>query len=208
MQMAIENSVVSTVGLAIASMLFVVACGVRPERPQPTILQAAATPLPSPVATQTPSSSDLALENFGSELYGGRVFESRAEYGRIIEVWDSRRPPYPGLSLFARGASAGLRFLNSVSQLGAVRNDKWQHCVWGAEIALAADLDTAKYHAWLKEFRDLTDGDISTSFDEVDFEATLDGARQVAELGACEDCTEVCELRWGDRAKSWSGSLP
>ena len=124
---------------------------------------------------------------------------------RRVEEWEARSPEVPGLADAARGAAVGLGVLERLNQDEAVRNDKWKHCVVGFEIALATNLATAEYAGWLKEHQDLTDGDPTTSFDEDDYAATVDVARQAAADRRCEGCRDVCEQRWGDRHQPWSG---
>lgn len=76
----------------------------------------------------------------------------------------------------------------------------------GAKVAANADTATAELAAWFKEYQDLTDGSSSTSFDEDDYAATMDGARLAVMAEACEDCSNTCEARWGDRRRPWSGA--
>ena len=117
------------------------------------------------------------------------------------------QPFLPSPLASAQGAIIGLQASQRLDRDRSIRNDKWVHCVLGAEIASATDLPTATYAAWVKEYLDLTDGRRNTGFDEIDSEATVDGARQATNLG-CKDCSSVCEQRWGDRLKSWDRTIP
>lgn len=178
---------------------------VLPATATPPAVVSSRTPQPDVTATATTPEQD---DTYLSERYEGRRIASFEEWQALVDKWEDRRPPYPGLVSFARGATSGLKAIAQLRADPASRNDKWQHCVWGSAIAAATDIATAEYHGWLKEQRDLTDGSSSSSFDEVDFLATLDGASLATEGQECEACQEICELRWGDRSKRWNGQLP
>lgn len=158
---------------------------------------------------------------FADERYQGRNFSSADEWSRTVREWEARRPPFPGPAKSAMAGTVGLRLTRQLDQDG-IRNDKWKHCKLGAEIAAATDKRTAEYAAWMKEYRDLTDGNSGSGFDEIDFNATVDGARQIKggtssptligkTIGtalASKDSSEVCDQRWGDRYNSWDGTSP
>jgi hypothetical protein len=126
----------------------------------------------------------------------------------VVKAWEDRRPRSPGFVAAARGAGLGLSVSSRLKQDRTLRNDKWKHCVVGAKVAANADTATAELAAWFKEYQDLTDGSSSTSFDEDDYAATMDGARLAVMAEACKDCSSACEARWGDRRRPWSGARP
>ena len=126
----------------------------------------------------------------------------------MVREWEAKRPETPGLLDTVRGAIVGIRVSDELKAEGGLSNDKWKHCVVGAEIALATSYETARFAAWIKEYEDLTDGKADTSFDEDDYKATLDGARQAAQEQACEGCFDLCEERWGARDRPWDGESP
>ena len=97
-----------------------------------------------------------------------------------------------------------LLVVGRLNQDGTVRNDKWLHCVVGSEIARVTSFQVADYVAWFKEFQDLTD----TRFESDDYTASVDGARQTTLERTCEECSQVCEDRWGDRYAPWDGTSP
>ena len=162
---------------------------------------------------------DEAESVYPNERYQGKNFVSADEWSRKVREWEAIRPPFPQPSKSARGATVGLRVTKELDQ-DQIRNDKWKHCKLGAEIKAATDQRTAKYAAWYKEYKDLTDGNSGSGFDKIDFDATVDGASQVRgsannifskTIGAVlrsKDSSEVCEQRWGDRHKSWTGTSP
>lgn len=164
---------------------------------------------------------------YASETYRGQPFSSAAAWTQKLEEWQNQRPGLPDPLNAANGALVASRLSSLLDEGGQVRNDKWKHCVIGAEIAASADVATAKYAGWYREYEDLTDGDTSTAFNELDYEATVDGANQAdllnarASLGsddsssgsggegfACAGCVQVCDQRWGDRSREWNGELP
>ena len=193
-----------------------------PGSATPTSLPAP-TPAPTPVPIRTttpaleprvatslvsPPLSANGLESvYLNERYQSRPFESAEEWSQKLKAWEAIRPSSPGLMASVQGAIVGLQASQRLDRDRSIRNDKWVHCVLGAVIASATDLTTATYAAWLKEYQDLTDGRRNTGFDEIDAEATVDGARQATNLG-CMDCSSVCEQRWGDRLKAWDRTIP
>ena len=151
----------------------------------------------------TGAAHEIDENAYQSERYQGQNFSSPGEWSALVEEWESRRPGRPGPARAAKGAKAGLNVSKQLDQDKTIRNDKWKHCVLGAEIAEATSTRVGVYAGWLKEYQDLTDGDSGSGFDEVDFEATADGARNVK-----TNPFEVCGMRWGDRYGSWDGTMP
>jgi hypothetical protein len=145
------------------------------------------------MATPTPFVD--ANEVFLRERYNGRPFQSAEEWSEKFEEWKTRRPEHPGILSGIRGLSAALRVSRTIEVDPRAVNDKWADCVTGAILAGEADMETVEYVAWLKEYQDLVDGLVGTSFDERDFEATIDGARLATDR-ICVDCASVCEERW------------
>ncbi|HEU0020124.1 MAG TPA: hypothetical protein VFR55_00395 [Dehalococcoidia bacterium] len=164
---------------------------------------------------------------YASETYRGQTFGSASAWSQKLEEWEEMRPSLPDPINGANGALVATRLSKKLEEGGTIRNDKWKHCVLGAEIAASADVDTAKYAGWLREYEDLTDGDKTTSFNEIDYQATVDGAEQADLLAsraslnsgdnssgsggegfACSECVQVCDQRWGDRSREWNGVIP
>lgn len=164
---------------------------------------------------------------YASETYRGQAFASPSAWTQKLTEWEEQRPGLPDPLNAANGALVASRLSSLLDEGGQVRNDKWKHCVIGAEIAASAGIATAKYAGWYREYEDLTDGDSSTSFNEIDYEATVDGANQAdllkarASLGsddnssgsggegfACPGCIQACDQRWGDRSREWNGEFP
>lgn len=179
------------------------------------------TPIETPVVQKTPTPTIVPatpiLEPkpafdpqivYARELYRGKPFESPEDWLEKLETWTDLRPPHPGALAGFKGFSAAMRVGRKLDADKDLLNDKWKHCVLGVEIGLETGIGTAEFAAWLKEYRDLTDGLASTVFDELDFDATLDGARQAAKA-SCSDCSEsLCDARWGNRYEVWSRSEP
>ena len=136
------------------------------------------------------------------------MFESAEQWSETLIEWDSRQRERPDTSEVIRAYSAALQLAQRASAEGDLRNDKWQHCMLGAGMALATDLKTAEYAGWSKERSDLADGRPDTSFEEADYEATVDGARLAVVEQLCYDCGNLCEVRWGNRRQSWDGTRP
>ena len=194
-----------------------------PSRAEPTLLptKSPEQPVMSPTESlpRTPSSlptevteSKVPVEYdadaiYSRELYRGRRFRSPEQWTRKFDEWTDKRPKHPGLVAAAKGLAAAFRAGRAFGDDSQTQNDKWQHCVLGAEIGHSSSLEVASFAAWLKEFQDLTDGRTSTGFDEVDYEATVDGARQSIST-KCENCAEVCAARWGRRDRVWNGNKP
>ena len=203
-------------GLATGLLLSLLACGLIGESSPTTVPTPSATPtltptsLPthpstvSPQVESTPASTPVYL----NESYNGRVFESADAWREKVREWEGRRPESPGLFDRLRGGRVGLRVSGELNGDAEIRNDKWKHCVVSSEIALATNLRTAEYVAWSKEHQGLTDSRPNTAFEEEDYEATVDGARQAAEEQVCEEYRTLCEERWGDRRKPWDGTKP
>ncbi len=141
----------------------------------------------------------LTSEVYQSEQFDGMAFLTIDESNARVEEWERRRPDSPGILLVAKASAIGILAASRLTFDDRSGSDKWLHCMIGAEMALATSLDAAAYAAWFKEYQDLTDGDPNTAFDEEDYRATMYGARQATEVESCEDCSEVCEARWGDR---------
>ena len=180
---------------------------------KPELRSVEATPLSRtlPAPTPTPVPSTIYL----NEKYKGRPFESAAEWTEKVRSWEARRPESSGIlstlaRIFERATARRVasRVVRQLSQGPEIANDKWLHCIMGAEIAVATTPATAEYAGWLKERRDLTDGRPDTSFDEDDYEATVDGAFDSPAGGRYEANQEVCEERWGDRYSDWDGTTP
>lgn len=174
--------------------------------------------------------SQLAIDAeaiYASESYHGQRFVSALAWSQKLEEWEAIRPDFPGPLASISGVIAASRLSKQVNQGREIRNDKWKHCIMGAEIAAITSVKTAIYAAWIKEHEDLTDGIKSTSFDEIDYQATVDGANQAENLTsrpsfgfgdgssgtgglgfACSGCAQVCDQRWSDRFKPWDGTLP
>jgi len=162
-----------------------------------------------------------------SETYRGRTFESASAWTQKRDEWEELRPDLPDPINLANGAFVATKLSDQFEQGGRISNDKWKHCVIGAEIAAASNLATATYAGWYQELQDLTDGDEGTSFNEIDYHATVDGARQADRLDSqaaldsgdnssgsggegfsCVACVRACDQRWGDRSQEWNGKLP
>ena len=198
--------------LGLLALIATVAGGCAEAEPAPTLTPAATalpTPAPTPTAT-SPSDTVIPLQQtppseiesvYLDERYRGRDFQSADEWGQKVREWQSRRPEFPGPLNAARGTIVGLQVSDQLNQDERILNDKWKHCVVGTEIALGTSLITSEYAAWSKEYQDLTDGRPTTGFDEDDYEATVDGARQAVQGQTCEESMDLCEERWGDRYK-------
>ena len=181
-------------------------------------LQPATTRTPTPEPSSTPTSPSPTLAPtataqsddpepppaYLTESYRGVKFESAEEWAEKVEEWERRRPESPGLSQWFRGFRVGLRTSLELNRDGGILNDKWKHCVVGFEVAQAASQGTAEYVAWRKEYQDLTDGRPGTSFEEEDYDATVDGALLLAQ----GETTASCDERWGDRNVAWDGISP
>ncbi len=202
------------VGIVVSGIVGLTACEADSTPPPSPDLQSTNTESPTatePRVATSPASPPLSANGLESvylnERYQSRPFESAEEWSQKLKEWEAIRPSSPGPLASAQGAIIGLQASQRLDRDRSIRNDKWVHCVLGAEIASATDLTTATYAAWLKEYLYLTDGKLNTGFDEIDSEATVDGARQATNLG-CKDCSSVCEQRWGDRSKSWDRTIP
>ncbi|MFQ6028989.1 MAG: hypothetical protein ACE5Q6_16030 [Dehalococcoidia bacterium] len=160
---------------------------------------------------------------YAKESYLGRSFESLEEWRRVVEDWEEQEPPSPGPLANIEGSRIGLSVSRQLDQHQDIENDKWKHCIVGAEIARTTSVKTAIYAGWLKEHQDLTDGLAGSQFDEADFEATRDGARQTEAIDdqdrrpfpdspfpslACDACPNICERRWGNPYLPWNGGFP
>ena len=176
-----------------------------PTRLPATTPLAGRTPVQQTPVSELPS---VAASIYLREEYQGAPFKSADEWATIVKEWDDRRPQSPGLTAALRGALVGLQSSERLNRDAKTSNDKWKHCVVGFEIALAVGLPVAVYAAWSKEHQDLTDGRPDTSFDEEDYEATVDGARQADRPQASEERESICEERWGDRSAPWDGVRP
>ena len=171
----------------------------------------AATPLAgrTPVQqTPSPEPPSVMASIYLRELYQGKPFGSADEWAAKLREWEDRRPDSPGFTAAIRGALIGLRTSEQLNRDASIFNDKWKHCVVGFEIALAVGLPVGEYAAWSKEHQDLTDGELDTSFDEEDYDATVDGARQADRAQESEEREGICEERWGDRSAPWDGTRP
>ena len=160
---------------------------------------------------------------YAKELYRGEHFRSPEEWQRKVEDWAEQEPASPGHLASLEGYRIGVRVSRELNRLTGIRNDKWKHCLVGAEIALIANVKTAIYAGWFKEREDLTDGLGRSEFEEADFEATKDGALQteIRRDGdhhparddtfptlICGYCPDLCEARWGNPYLSWNGRFP
>ena len=165
-----------------------------------------ATPETGAIADPTPI--------YVNESYEGESFGSADEWSQKVAEWELKEPEPGGFLASVRGVlekvtarRIGRQVSEQLDLDEEIRNDKWKHCIVGAEIARTTSFSTAEYAAWFKEHQDLTDGVSSTFFEEDDYKAAVDGARQTTQE-QCEDCSAVCEERWGDRDKSWEGTRP
>lgn len=163
---------------------------------------------------------------YSFETYLGRTFTSASAWSQKLEEWEEARPGLPDPINGANGAMAASRLSKQLDDDQQFRNDKWKHCLVGAEILTSADIDTARYAGWLKEYEDLTDGVESSTFNETDYLATVDGAIHADLLTshasldndnysesdsdgfACPGCARMCDQRWGDRNREWNGIIP
>ena len=155
---------------------------------------------------QTPERESESI--YLNERFKGDSFESADQWRAILGEWEDRRPESPQPLDVLRGTLIGLQVAGRLIQDSSVANDKWSHCVAGSEIARATSFQVADHLAWAKEYQDLTDGDPATAFDYDDYTATLDGARQATTGQTCEECSVICEDRWGDRDAPWDGTGP
>ena len=204
--------------------LLLAGCGDKtlPPTPAPTPTVTPA-PLPTPRLPPTPAPTSTATPRqtatpatappgdsqvYRTERYKGETFRSAAEWLAKVTEWQRRRPRASNVTAALKAASVGLLASQRLNLDSEILNDKWKHCVVGSEIAVATDQRTAEYAAWLKEHQDLTDGRLNTSFDEHDYEATVDGARQSEQSDSCDECQERCEERWGGRDTPWDGTKP
>lgn len=235
--MAFKNTIQSNIFRSVIAsiILFVFAMGCSASRlgiasqtptalalePSRVILEYTVTPNPSNTKVPAQTTVPVDIEDpttpypveydaesiYFREIYRGQVFESPEHWIEKFDEWSEIRPDHPGIVNAAKGLAAALRARRAFEGDSEDHNDKWQHCLLGAEIGSSVSFEAASFTAWLKEFQDLTDGRPSTGFDEVDYEATLDGALQsVSEK--CEDCAEVCATRWGRGNAKWNRARP
>lgn len=116
-------------------------------------------------------------------------FSDPNDYYNTITDWENKDPGFPGLYDAYQGNKIGKKITKQWAK--KTKNDKWLHCYVGCEIAHQVNPETAKYAAWWKEKKDLTDGCSNTHFDKSDYDATEFGSNITG------DCQKECENKYG-----------
>lgn len=100
-------------------------------------------------------------------------FQSEEEYNQKVKEWEKKNPGFHGLWDAFWGREIALIIIDVWATKGGLCNDKWLYCYIGCRIAEETNDDTAKYAAWRKEWKDLTDGDPNPHFEEADYDAMI-----------------------------------
>lgn len=120
----------------------------------------------------------------------GKVFQSQQEYEGFLADWSRQEPP-PANPFFLMKAYGIYNREKAVSL--SLGNDKTAHCYLGCRISMDVNLKTAIYVGWLKEQRDITDCNRSSSFETADYDATVHGAEMGTSLRSAEECQRACK---------------
>ncbi|MEN9722777.1 MAG: hypothetical protein RJB38_763 [Pseudomonadota bacterium] len=117
-------------------------------------------------------------------------------WNQTREQWQRQQPRIPS----PRMALRGWRVVREWSDFAihSLPSDKGAHCYLGCRIAQVADLTTARYAAWEKERRDLSDCQSKTHFEEADFTATMRGAQIGLESRSEVDCLAECRQQFSN----------
>lgn len=117
----------------------------------------------------------------------GGSFTSKLEWEQVRKEWNNIRslPHDPRLVLKAYHLAKA-----ETKKAGQLGGDKMAHCYMGCRIAQETDYETARFAAWYKEMKDLTDCNPNTAFEYADYAVTCLGA----ELRAAtpEQCVQQC----------------
>lgn len=119
-----------------------------------------------------------------------KVFSSQSEYDDAVREWQDRHPGGASPISLWRAYNIYKKEQQKALRLG---NDKRAHCYVGCRIAQEIDLHTADYVGWYKEERDLSDCNIKSHFDEVDYVATLKGAEVGEQQRDAATCERACK---------------
>lgn len=119
-----------------------------------------------------------------------QVFQSEDEYNSVREAWAHR---HPGTGNPFSLIKAYKIYKNEKTKAERMGTDKLAHCYMGCRISQETSFATADYVGWLKEDRDITDCNVSTHFDEDDYEATRRGAQFGESQRDPQGCEQACK---------------
>lgn len=119
------------------------------------------------------------------------TFKNKSIYDEINTLWDKKMPtvadPFDLLKAYQV-------YKNERINLSKISSDKVKHCYTGCKIRHGVNFKTAQYTGWHKEKEDLTDCKMSSHFEPIDYEATVDGAKSAN--GTTSGCLTYCKSRW------------
>jgi hypothetical protein len=128
-------------------------------------------------------------------IHSSGRFSSQQEYQQIKRFWQSKRPDLPHPLDLIRG----YQYAQIAKQeLPGHTKDKFNHCYVGCRITQGTNLKTGIYASWYKEWQDLTDCVSTTSFDQKDDFATVQGALIGSKTSLKSDCLSLCENQFAD----------
>ncbi len=119
-----------------------------------------------------------------------KIYSSEQAWQFHVDYWQKKNKIIPNPFQLARAYGLYKSNKKTATQL---KNDKMAHCYMGCRIAQDVDFRTAKYLAWLKEEKDITDCNPNSHFEAKDYEATLIGAR--IPKGNYPNCIQQCKLK-------------
>lgn len=119
-----------------------------------------------------------------------KIYTSQTLYQADLKSWLAFNTANPSPYSLTQ---AYLTYKNEIKKTQKFAKDKVKHCYMGCRIAHETDLETADYTAWNKEKEDLTDCKVSSHFEIVDYEATVDGAKHHGDESQCE---QYCLAHW------------
>lgn len=119
-----------------------------------------------------------------------KKYASASLYQQHVDSWGQQAPEQPSWLLLNQAFEV---YQQELSYSKKFKRDKVKHCFMGCRIAKETNFSTAKYTAWYKEQKDLIDCKLSSLFEIVDYDSTLDGAKNPGLRKACE---KYCVKEW------------
>jgi hypothetical protein len=119
-----------------------------------------------------------------------KIYVSQKVYQAHLKHWMGFNKANPNPYFLSQ---AYLTYKNEIKKTQKFSSDKVKHCYMGCRIAAETNLETAEYTAWNKEKDDLTDCKVRTHFELVDYQSTVDGAKNA---GVSAHCEQYCLATW------------
>lgn len=140
----------------------------------------------SSFAQASPSTENACWqkENLKEE---NRPFRSAQEWEDKKTYWESQRSISLNPIYIIQAYNLAKAEYYKADHLGS---DKMAHCYIGCRIAQETNFETARFAAWYKEMKDLTDCSPRSSFEETDYLVTLFGAQLTA--ATPDQCVQLC----------------